>query len=62
MGEDDLAVLETNAAGNAREDVVVRPADIPALLVGVKHGVRWTLSRPDGTVAYETACTAVAID
>lgn len=62
VGESDLAVLETNTGGNARQEVVIGPEDIPALLVDAAHGVRWTVSRADETVAYETACTSVFID
>lgn len=56
-----LAQLETNSAGNARKDVFVRPADVPAFLVGV-HGVRWTISDAAGSDVYETACTVVTLD
>ena len=60
---DVLARLVTNAAGNARSEIVVRPEDIPPVIVDVKHahGVLWRVSDATG-VAYETPCAAVTID
>ena len=62
-GTDVLALLVTNAAGNAKAEIVVRPEDIPPVIVDLEHphGVRWTISDANG-VAYETPCTAVTID
>jgi hypothetical protein len=55
--------LETNHAGNARQDVFVRPDEIPAFLVGDDpHGVRWTVTDRAGKLAYQTACAAVTLD
>ena len=55
-----VAVLETNAAGNAQADAVVRPADV-AGAEGVS-GVFWSIADQSGTVVYQTACTAVTLD
>ena len=62
-GSDVLGRLVTNAAGNAKSEIVVRPEDIPPFLVDEKqpHGVHWTISDATG-VAYETPCAAVTID
>jgi hypothetical protein len=57
---DEVAVLQTNAAGNARGDVLVRPAEV-AGAEGVS-GVFWSVADETGTVVYETACTAVTLD
>jgi hypothetical protein len=57
---DEVAVLQTNAAGNARGDVLVRPADV-AGAEGVS-GVIWSVADETGTVVYQTACTAVTLD
>jgi len=56
----DVAVLATNAAGNARRDVLVRPSEV-AGLQGV-HGVIWTVTNSTGEVVYQTDCTAVTLD
>ena len=56
----DVAVLETNAAGNARDDVFVTPEEA-AGLQGV-HGVTWTVQNAAGAVVYKTNCTAVTLD
>jgi hypothetical protein len=56
----DLAVMRTNAAGNARGDLFVTPQEA-AGLEGV-HGVMWTVQDAAGAVAYRTACTAVTLD
>ena len=57
---DEVAVLQTNAAGNARGDLLVRPADV-AGAEGVS-GVFWSVADETGTVVYRTACTAVTLD
>jgi hypothetical protein len=56
---EDVAMLRTNASGNARGDVVVEPAQVEGFQ-GV-HGVMWTV-RDAGTVVYQTRCTAVTLD
>jgi hypothetical protein len=56
-----VATLETNAAGNDREDVFVRPSQIPPAFRGV-HGVMWTVTSSTGAVVYQTTCTAVTLD
>jgi hypothetical protein len=56
----DVAVLSTNRSGNARGDVVVRPAEV-AGFEGV-HGVIWTARNAAGAVIYQTACTAATLD
>ena len=56
----DVATLRTNASGNARGDVFVRPAEVEGF-EGV-HGVRWTVQDSSGVVAYETRCTTVTLD
>jgi hypothetical protein len=58
--DEQVATLRTNAAGNARGDVFVRP-DRVAGFEGV-HGVRWTVRNAQGTIVYRTACTAVTLD
>jgi hypothetical protein len=55
-----VATLQTNASGNARGDVFVRPADV-AGFEGV-HGVMWTVRHAGGAIAYRTRCTAVTLD
>jgi hypothetical protein len=57
---DDVAMLTTNASGNARGDVVVVPADVEGF-EGV-HGVMWTVRKAAGALAYQTRCTAVTLD
>jgi hypothetical protein len=53
--------LRTNAAGNARGDAKLTPADV-AGFEGV-HGVRWTIVwKATGAPVYRTACTAVTLD
>ena len=56
----DVATLRTNASGNARGDVFVRPSEVEGF-EGV-HGVRWTVQASSGAVAYRTRCTAVTLD
>ena len=56
----DVATLRTNASGNARGDVFVRPAEVEGF-EGV-HGVMWTVQSSSGAVAYRTRCTAVTLD
>lgn len=53
-------VLHTNAAGNAQAKHVFVPADAAGLR-GATHGIQWQLTL-DGTVAFETSCSAVALD
>jgi hypothetical protein len=55
----DVATLRTNAAGNARGDAVVEPADVAGF--EGEHGVTWTI-RNGGAIAYRTSCTAVTLD
>jgi hypothetical protein len=55
-----VAVLQTNAAGDAQGDVFVRPADV-AGAEGVS-GVFWSVADETGTIVYQTACTAVTLD
>ena len=57
----DMAVVTTNASGNAKADVLIGPADIAGIALGV-HGVMWTVRDATNTVVYQTACTAVTID
>jgi hypothetical protein len=57
---EDVATLRTNASGNARGDVFVRPEQV-AGFEGV-HGVTWTVRDARGAVAYQTSCTAVTLD
>jgi hypothetical protein len=58
--DSDVATLRTNASGNARGDVFVRPPDV-AGFEGV-HGVRWTVRDAGRTVTYQTRCTVVTLD
>jgi hypothetical protein len=55
-----VADLQTNASGNAKADVFVRPADV-AGFEGV-HGVMWTVRIAGGGIAYQTVCTKVTLD
>jgi hypothetical protein len=57
---DEVAMLQTNAAGNARGDLLVRPADV-AGAEGVS-GVFWSVADETGTVVYQTACSVVTLD
>ena len=59
--QSSVATLGTNAAGNGRADIFVRPSEVPSFLQGV-HGVTWTVTNSAGTVVYQTACTAVTLD
>jgi nicotinamidase-related amidase len=56
----DIATLTTNVRGNARGDVVVRPAEVAGF--EGEHGVRWTVRDASGAIAYQTRCTAVTLD
>ena len=56
----DVATLRTNASGNARGDVFVRPSEVEGFQ-GV-HGVRWTVRDSSGALTYQTRCTAVTLD
>jgi hypothetical protein len=56
----DVATLTTNASGNARGDVFVRPAEVAGF--EGKHGVMWTVRRSPGAVEYATRCTTVTLD
>ena len=56
----DVATLQTNASGNGKADVFVRPADVAGF--EGEHGVMWTVRGADGAVAYRTSCTAVTLD
>jgi hypothetical protein len=53
--------ITTNAAGDGRGDVIVRPEEVPSFLVG-DHGVRWTVTDVSGSLRYQTACTTVSLD
>ena len=55
-----VATLQTNASGNARGDVFVRPEQV-AGFEGV-HGVTWTVRDAAGVISYQTTCTAVTLD
>lgn len=57
---ENVATLRTNASGNARADVIVKPAEV-AGFEGV-HGVTWTVRDAGGAIAYRTSCTAVTLD
>jgi hypothetical protein len=57
----DMAVMTTNASGNAQAGVLIGPADLAGVDLGV-HGVMWTVRDATNTVVYQTACTAVTID
>ena len=57
----DMAVMTTNAGGNANAGVLIGPADLAGVDLGV-HGVMWTVRDATNTVVYQTACTAVTID
>ena len=52
--------LRTNAAGNARSDFVIRPADV-AGFEGLS-GVYFSIVDAAGTVLYRTGCSAVTLD
>jgi hypothetical protein len=56
--DDPIATLRTNASGNARGSVVVRPSQIT---IDGDHGVMWTV-RDGDTVVYQTSCTIVTLD
>jgi hypothetical protein len=56
----DVAVLTTNASGNARGDAKITPKQV-AGFEGV-HGVMWTVTNAAKTVVYQTICTAVTLD
>ena len=56
----DLTTLESNQAGNAKDDIFVRPEDT-AGFAGV-HGVLWTVTDGHGAIRYRTVCTAVTLD
>jgi hypothetical protein len=53
------AILDTNAAGNARGDLIYVPADAEGLPGTI--GVIWTFHDSDGELAYTTTCTSVSL-
>ena len=55
-----VAVLQTDSAGNAQGDAFVRPADVAG--AEGTSGVFWSVADSTGTVVYRTACTAVVLD
>jgi hypothetical protein len=57
-----VGTITTNAAGNGRDDLVVRPETIPRVLVGADHGVVWTVTDASGSIRYTTTCTTVTLD
>jgi hypothetical protein len=57
----DMAVMTTNASGNAKTGVLIGPADLAGVDLGV-HGVMWTVRDATNTVVYQTACSGVTID
>jgi hypothetical protein len=57
----DMAVMTTNASGNAKAGVLIGPADLAGVELGM-HGVMWTVRDATDTVVYQTACTGVTID
>jgi hypothetical protein len=52
--------LRTNEAGDGNADFVFAPSDVPAEIRNATHGIRWTVTSANS--AYETACSAVALD
>ena len=57
---EEVTDLQTNAAGNGRGDVVVRPATVAGF--EGDHGVFFTVTDETGAVLYRTACSAVTLD
>ena len=57
---DVVAALETNASGNARGDVFIRPAEV-AGFEGV-HGVTWSVQNAAAAIVYRTGCSTVTLD
>ena len=59
-----VGTIVTNAVGNGRDALIVRPEAIPDFLVDPDraHGVFWTIADAAGTDRYQTACTAVTLD
>ncbi len=58
-----VGTVSTNGAGNGRDDVFVRPEDIPDFLVSeYPHGVLWTVADASGVIRYQTDCTQVTLD
>ena len=53
--------LTTNAAGNGKAQAVFQPSGVPPALRNGTRGVIWTVSDSSG-VAFNTLCTAVALD
>jgi hypothetical protein len=53
------AMLDTNAAGNARGDVKYVPEDVVGLPSPI--GVIWTFFDSAGELAYTTTCTSVSL-
>jgi hypothetical protein len=56
-----VGTITTNAAGSGRDDVFVRPEEVPGFLVG-EHGVLWTVTDASGSILYQTACNTVTLD
>jgi hypothetical protein len=52
--------IDTNAAGNGRDDLVVHPEELEGLTGD--QGVFWTVADASGTVRYTTTCTTVTLD
>jgi hypothetical protein len=57
---EEVTMLQSNAAGNARGDFFVRPADV-AGFEGLS-GVYFSVADETETVLYQTACSAVTLD
>jgi hypothetical protein len=53
--------LETNLAGNGEADRFFAPGDVPVALRDATHGIIWEVTS-NGTVLYETGCSAVTLD
>jgi hypothetical protein len=57
------AVLSTDAAGNAHGQARIVPEQVAELgLHDTDWGIVWDFVDPDGSTAYQTACTQVHID
>ena len=65
VSTDDLqattATITTNAVGDGKAQAVFQPSGVPPALRNGTRGVIWTVSDSSG-VAFNTSCTAVALD
>ena len=61
IGVPGTATMTANAAGNAHGATTFVPAAVEGL-PRTTYNLRWQVTDSTGTVVYQTACVAVALD